>query len=356
MLEGDPQPFADLGYPSLVVLEQELGEPQIRAGAADDLVVPDLLPDLQRPLDPRKGQAGLGRTEVDDCLDVAASSPAAATAAGRRGAPTPRRRSRRRDCCRRSCSRTRRGQEARPRPRGCARPHGAERALGPRPRSRSRGRRRPRTPRRACPAAGSGRRHRAALRTASRGRTGSAASRCDPRLAAESPAATANSRIAGPSPAISACSASRAKGRGDIGSARSRSSTCQCSAPRRPGVMPDRTDCRTSSCRKVYAGASKRSIPAVTHSSTESGDDVGHAMDEVGLDARADHRGGLQREPPLRRQSMHPREDGVLHGRRQVLAARRHHLGHEERVAAGLAEQGIGIDARLGRELRHGCR
>ncbi len=109
-----------------------------------------------------------------------------------------------------------------------------------------------------------------------------AASRCDPRLAAESPAATANSRIAGPSPAIAACSASRASGRGDIGIARNRSSTCQCRAPSRPGVTPESTDWRTSSCLKTYAGASKRSIPALTHSSTESADTSGMACTSEG--------------------------------------------------------------------------
>ena len=32
--------------------------------------------------------------------------------------------------------------------------------------------------------------------------------------------------------------------------------------------------------------------------------------------------------------------------------ARCHHLGHKERVATGLTEQRVGIDACLGRELR----
>ena len=62
------------------------------------------------------------------------------------------------------------------------------------------------------------------------------------------------------------------------------------SAARRggPGVMPESTDWRTSSCRKAYAGASKRSIPAVTHSSTASADTSGIACTRRRLDARAD--------------------------------------------------------------------
>ncbi len=46
--------------------------------------------------------------------------------------------------------------------------------------------------------------------------------------------------------------------------------------------MPDSTDCRTSSCRKAYAGASNRSMPDVTHSSTASAVTSGIACTSVG--------------------------------------------------------------------------
>ena len=79
-------------------------------------------------------------------------------------------------------------------------------------------------------------------------------------------------------------------------------------------------------------------------------------MHEGGLDARPDHGRGLQGESRLRGQPVDAGQDGVLDGRREVLTTGRDHLGDEEGVAAGLPEQGLGIDAGACRELGHRVR
>jgi hypothetical protein len=81
---------------------------------------------------------------------------------------------------------------------------------------------------------------------------------------------------------------------------------------------------------------------------------AGHLSQQPGLHRRRHHGCGFEYQPGGRGELGRSGQDRISHGRRNVLASSREHLGHEEGIPGGRSEQAVRIDPAVADDARHG--